>query len=95
MSSQIENAKGLVKGLAAQAVNRAPGNQLHTALTGKGSPLERLEARTVLGQPMDEAELPGFYASLSSAIDTHNAAVVINKPTLEEVVAIIGSAEED
>jgi|DEB0MinimDraft_10_1074344.scaffolds.fasta_scaffold04955_5 hypothetical protein len=99
MSSQINNAIGLVNQLAAQAVNRAPGNKLHKALTSEDpddqSPLAILKARKMLNSPLDESAIPGIVAAIGAEIDAFNDAVVISKPTLEEVQAIVGPADSE
>lgn len=95
MSTQIENAIALVRGLAAQAVNHAAGNKLHRALTKEDpadpSPLALLKARKMLGQTLDASQIPAIVDAIGAQIDAYNAAVVIQKPTLEEIVAAVNA----
>jgi len=94
MALKSEIALGIVNSIATQAVNHAPGNALRAALVGgKGTPGKRLEARIELGQDPNAEEIEPLYNALSTAIDAHNAAVVISKPTLEEVAAQIAAGD--
>lgn len=93
MANKTETALAFVNGVASQAVNRVPGNNLRAVLLGDGSVGERLKAKATLTQDPDPEAIAAEYAIVEAAVAAHNASVIITIPALAEVGAAIAAAD--